>query len=145
MHGARAQMVVDGKIVGIFSTCSYGMAYDLATINILGRFGPAELVYTGQEAVNVNVSGFRVVGHGPHVDGHMPRVQDLLTAGYFEFVVIDRQSGQRICRIHSCKATSFNMNVAAKSPMDFSMSFVGMLASDESVDNLESPGSSDLP
>ncbi len=145
MHGARAQVVVDGKIIGIFTTCSYGMAYDLATINILGRFGPAELVYTGQEAVNINASGFRVVGHGPFVDGQMPTVQSLLTAGYMEFIILDRQSGLAIARIHSVKATNFSMNVSAKSPMDFSMGFTGMIADDESVTNTEAPGASDLP
>jgi hypothetical protein len=140
MHGARAQVIINNKIVGLFTTCSYGMAYDLATVAILGRFGPAELVYVGQEAVNISCSGYRVVGHGPHVDGQMPAVQNLMTAGYVEFVILDRQTGQRIARIHSAKATNWSMNVSAKSPMDFSMSFTGMLASDESVDNSEGAG-----
>ena len=54
MHGSRAQLIIDGSIVGIFNSCSYGVTYDAQAIYVLGRFNAAEIALTGMEAVGLS-------------------------------------------------------------------------------------------
>jgi hypothetical protein len=145
MHGARAQVSINGKVVGIFNSLSYDVTYDLQPINILGRFSPAELVHTGQEPVTVRASGWRIVGQGPYVAASVPQLQDLLTTGYVEFVVIDRATNQRVAKIHSAKSTGYATSFTAKTVQEVTFNFVGLIVDDESTTQFENPGSSDLP
>lgn len=144
-HGGRAQVVVDGKIVGLFSSVSWGGAYDVQPVFLLGRMSAAESVYTGSDVVQVTCSGFTVVDHGPFVDGAMPALQDLLTAGYIELGILDRETNKRIGRIHDCRAANFSRGANARSLSEMTITYIGLRVSDESVLNAEAPGASDLP
>ena len=95
--GARALLGVfdpnTGKvrIVGIYNNVSYGLSYSAEEAHILGRYSPAAITYTAQNVVNISASGYRVLEHGPHIDGGLPRLQDLLDFEYLEMTIIDRQ------------------------------------------------------
>jgi hypothetical protein len=145
MHGARALVSVNGKVVGIFNSLSYDYTLDLQPINILGRFSPAELVHTGAEPVTVRASGWRVVGQGPHVVASVPQIQELLTTGYIEFTVLDRTTNQRVAKIHSVKSTGYATSFTAKTAQEVTFNYVGLMVDDESTQMSEAPGASDLP
>lgn len=149
--GARAQLMIvdpntgEGKVMGIFNNVSLGLTYGAEPIFILGRYSPAEIVYTSQEAVTVTASGWREVNFGPHVIAKVPRLQDLLQHEYIELAIFDRQTNQRIAKIHSVRPTSWSTTIANRQPEEIQVTFLGLLVDDESVTNAETPGASDLP
>lgn len=151
MTGARGQlMIVDpntgqGRVAGIFNNVSWGLTYGAEPIFLLGRFSPDEIVYTSQEAVVVNASGWRVVNAGPHTVGKMPKLADLLTHEYLELAIFDRQTNQRIAKIHSVRPTSYNTTLAQRQAEEVSITFMGLLVDDEDTDNTELPSASTLP
>lgn len=144
MHGSRAQLIVNGRIVGLFSNVSYGLSYDTVPSYILGRFSPAEITYVGQEAISVNASGFRVIDNGAFVAAGVPKLQDLMSFGDISLAIFDRQSGKEVMTVVGVKPTGFNTGLAARSISDFSVSFLGLRLSDESGDANEAAGASDL-
>src|SRR5271154_1482656 len=99
MNGARAQLIVNGNIVGVFTNCSWGVAYDLQPAFILGRYSPAELTYTAQEAIRVTASGFRVVNNGPYVAADIPMLQGLLNHEDISLSIFDRQTNLEILTV----------------------------------------------
>lgn len=151
MTGARAQLMIvdpntgEGRVVGIFNNVSYGLTYGAEPIFLLGRYSPDEIVYTSQEAVAVTCSGWRVVGQGAHVAAKLPKLADLLNHEYLELAIFDRQTSQRIAKIHSVRPTSFNTTLANRQPEEISITFLGLLVDDESTENAELPGASSLP
>jgi hypothetical protein len=155
MTGARAYMEVadlngdnPSGPIGIFNSISWSLAYDVQPIWILGRLNPAETVYTGQEPVSVTASGWRVIDHGAHVDGHVPTLAQLLQHEYITLSIVDRVSGAVIAKIEQCRPTGYNTSLAARSPEDISVSFIGLLVSDESGSNTEAANGfkiTDLP
>jgi hypothetical protein len=151
VHGARCQVIIADPntgfagVVGLFNSISYGLAYDVQDVYLLGRYSADETVYTAQETVNVSCSGFRVVGMGPHKGAHVPALQNLLTSEYLQLAVYDRQTNQLIAKITNVRATGFSTTINARQLEEISVSFKGILVSDESVDNAEAPGASTLP
>lgn len=151
MTGARAQLMIvdpntgEGRVAGIFNNVSYGLTYGAEAIHILGRYSPDEIVYTSQEAVSINASGWRVIDHGPHATGKVPKLADLLDHDYIELAIFDRQTNKRIAKIHSVRPTSYNTTLANRQPEEVSITFMGLLVDDESTDNTELPGASTLP
>jgi hypothetical protein len=156
MSGARAKVGVhdpatgETKYIGIFDNLSYGVNYDVSPAFILGAYGAAEIDYTGVDVVNISASGWRVIGHGWHVDGRLPRVQDLLLHEYIELVAVDRATeaeggDPRIARIRKVRPASGQGGFAARSLSQVTLSYVGLLVDDESVDNAEHPTASTLP
>ena len=146
MSGARAQVALDGKIIGVFASVNYSLVIDVQPVNILGRFSPAELVSTGQEPVNVSATGFRVVGDGPYATMSVPKLQDLLNTETFTISIFDRQSGPDtpIMIVTDCLSTGYNTSVAAKSLQELNVNYLGLTLSDESGTQGESPGASVL-
>jgi len=144
LHGARAQLIVNGKIVGLFTSCQWGLNYDAIPNYILGRFSPAEITYTGQEAISVNATGFRVISNGAHVAAGMPKLQELMTFQDISLAIFDRQTGLQVMTVVGVKPISYSTGVAARSVSDFSVAFMGLKLSDESGSQDEQPGASDL-
>jgi hypothetical protein len=150
MTGARAQLIVadpttsTGKVVGIFNNISWGLAYDAQPIFVLGRYSPAETVYTAQEAVNVSATGFRAVGAGAHVSAKVPNLSDLMNHEYMELAVFDRQTNKLIAKIHSVRPTGYSTSVAARGVQEVTVNFIGLLVDEEDMTNAESVGASDL-
>ena len=141
MTGARAQLcVVDpttnqAKVVGIFSSCSWGLAYDAQPLYVLGRYSPAETVYTAQEAVNVSATGFKVVGAGAHVSAKIPYLKDLMSHEYMSLSLYDRQTNQFIMKVESVRPTGYSTSINARGVEEISVNFIGLHVSDESGDN----------
>jgi hypothetical protein len=150
MTGARAQLIVadpttgEGKVVGIFNNVSWGLAYDAQPVYILGRYSPAETVYTAQEAINISATGYRVVGAGAHVSAKVPNLNSLMAHEYMELAVYDRQSQKQIAKIHSVRPTGYSTSVAARGVQEISVNFIGLLVDDESTENTETADRSEL-
>lgn len=146
MSGARAQVALNGNIIGTFANVSYGVNIDIAPVNVLGRFSPAELVSTGQEAISVSCTGFRVLGAGPYATMSVPKLQDLLNTETFTISIFDRQSGPTspIMIVTDCLSSGYSTSIAAKSLQELSVNYMGLTLSDESGTQAESPGASTL-
>lgn len=147
VHGARAQVILGGKTIGIFTDCSFGSVYDIQPAFVLGRFSPAELDYVAAEPIGISATGWRVVDHGPFTEegGNMPTLQDLLVAEDMVFALYDRQTGKLLARVVGVKHGGFNTSVANRQLESMSLNFVGLRLSDESAENMEAPGASELP
>lgn len=151
MTGARAKFgFIDpatgtATICGIFNNVSYGLQYDAQPVYILGRYSPAEIEYTAQEPVRITATGWRVVGHGPHTEAHVPKLQDLLTHEYLTLVLFDRQTNEKIATFHSVRPTGYDTTLANRNLSEVTISFIGLLVDDEDTQNAETPGATDLP
>ena len=144
VHGARAQLIVNGKIVGVFTSCQWGVNYDAVPNFILGRYSPAEITYTGQEAISVTATGFRVVNNGAYVAAGLPMLQDLMTAQDIALAIYDRQTGLQIFTVVGVRPTGYSSGTAARSISDFTVNYLGLRAEDESGAQGEAAGASDL-
>lgn len=151
--GARGKLaVVDpatqtATVVGIFTSCSYGLSYDGQPVYVLGSYGPVEWEYTGQEPIGITCTGWRVVGHGPHVDAKVPHLQDLLRHEYLELTLMDRQNNDlRVAKFRNVRPTGYSTGVSSRQLSEVTVNFVGLRVDDESgPDNAESPGATQLP
>lgn len=130
--GGRAKVYVDNQLVGIFESCTVSNTTGTEPIHLLGRYSPDEIAITSQEAVNVNCSGFRVVGAGKHTLPKAPKVQDLLNFEPFTIVITDRQTGATMETILGVVPNSNNTNYNAKATSRVNISYIGILNSDES-------------
>lgn len=156
MTGARAKVGMydpatgQTKIIGIFNNISWGLTYDVQPVYILGKYAPAETDYTSQEPVNITCSGWRAVGFGPHVSASLPKLQELLSSDYISMVVMDRQSeangkDARVAKFEQVRATGYSTTISARQMQEVTMTFIGILVSDESATNNEHPSAAFLP
>lgn len=137
MHGARAQMFVGGKLVGIFTSCTYGVDLDVSPAFILGRFSPAELTITGQEAINITATGWRVIDNGPYVAAAMPKLQDLLLHDDISLSLWDRATQKLIMTVVGVRPTGWSTGLDNKAQQSVTVRFLGLRLSDESGDQDE--------
>lgn len=133
------------RYFGIFESVSYGLTYDCQPVFLLGRWTAASLDYTAVEPVQVSCTGWRVVNHGPHTDGGLPKIQDLLTADYQLLSIVDRKTHAVIATIRDVRPTGYSTGVAARQLSQLSMSYIGIIADDEDTDNSEASDSVFLP
>src|SRR5216683_1874998 len=151
LHGARAQLMIvdpntgDSKVVGIFNNVSYSLIYDAQPVFILGRFSAAEIGYTAMEPIQVTATGWRVVNAGPHRVAKVPRLQDLIRHEYCELALFDRQTNQRVAKIHGLRSTGYSTTVTSRQLEEITVTWMGLLLDDEDTDNVEGTGASDLP
>jgi hypothetical protein len=144
VNGARAQLIVNGKIVGIFTSCQWGVNYDAIPSYILGRYSPAEITYTGQEAISVTATGFRVVQNGAYVAAALPMLQNLMSHQDISLALYDRQTGLQILTVVGVRPTGYSSGTAARSVSDFTVNYLGLRSEDESGSQGEASGASDL-
>lgn len=146
--GARALVYVNNKLVGIFESCTVANTTSTEAIHILGRYTPAEIAITAQEAVTVTCAGFRVAGNGKTILPAVPKVQDLLNFEPFTITVVDRQSPANapvvLETINNCTPTSNNTNYNAKATSRVNITYMGTISSDESGTQAESGTVPDL-
>jgi len=138
MSGARGQLFIEGQLIGIFSDVSYGVDIDVAPAFVLGRFSPSELTVTGQEAISINATGWRIVGQGPYVSAGVPKLQDLLTADDITISLYDRETGQFIMTVVGCRSTGWNTTLNSKAQQTVTVRFLGLRLDDESGSQGES-------
>lgn len=143
--GPRAVVSVDNQVVGLFENCTYGANVGVEPIHLLGKFGPDEITPTSYEAIQVNCSGFRVINQGVHILPKFPKLQDLLNLGTITISIRDRQTGSLIMTVIGCVPTSYNSGVQARSTSRISVSYTGLKLVDESGDQAEGNGATQLP
>jgi len=144
-HGARAQLYVNGDLIGIFHNVQYSYTYDTQVPFIIGRSSGTEVVLTGQEPVQVTASGYRVVGAGPFKVASLTKLQDMLDAGDIEIALWDRQTGKHVMKLSPAKATGFSSGVSQKQLSEITVNFLGLRLSDEDAENTERGDAVDLP
>lgn len=138
MHGARATVFVVDPVsglatkVGIWNNFSYNVTYDVQPSFILGRYSAAELTTTGVEPVSITAQGWRVIGEGPYVQGHLTHLKDLLNQEYLLLQVYDRQTKQYVANIRGCLPTGMSTGFSAKQLSELTNTYLGLLLDDES-------------
>jgi hypothetical protein len=139
MSGARARLMVDGKIVGTYASCDYGLEIGLTDIYTLGKYGAQEIAIHDVSTVTVSVSGFRVIGESssPHGDSKVPKLQDLLNAEDISLAIFDRKDNTQIMFVIGARPASYNQNHASRSISGMNLTFRGLTISDESGDQEE--------
>lgn len=155
LHGARGILWLGNSPAGVFNTVQYGINYDVQPAFILGRFGAAELVYTGMEVIQLSMGGYRVTDHGPFsvIDKEtgarlVPRLQDLLEYDDIAVSLHDRleeDPNKAIMVVTMCKPVGFNSTMAARALSDLSVTMQGLHLHDEEGEQDESAGANDLP
>lgn len=139
-HGAKAKVYVDNQLVGIFTTCTWGTAYDVHTAHVLGRHGVAQFTYTGMEAVRVSLTGFRVIGTGPYAIRAVPELKTLMSYAGIQIKVVDREDDTKeVAVLEDFHATEFNTGVNARAISDVSINGLARTIADETTDGAE-PG-----
>ena len=137
MSGARAKVFLTKpgqppQLVGIFSSLSYGVTYDVQPVYTLGAYAARELDYTAMEPVSISASGWRVIGQGPHRQALVPKLEELLRHEYLTLTVVDRQTGETIATIEQVRPSSYQTPIASRQLTEQSFSLMGILCSDES-------------
>ena len=133
--------------MGIWTNLSYQVAMNVQAVFVLGRFSAAELVTTGVEPVTITAQGWRNIGHGPFTaeGGSFTDLKDLLNQEDITLDIIDRQTNLHVATIKGCKPTGLSSAVTSKTLQEQTNTYLGLLYSDESGDQEEPAGSSDLP
>jgi hypothetical protein len=145
MTGARAKVKVDGVVVGVFDSVQYGAALGTEPVHLLGRYSASEISITSYEAVQVSCSGFRVINNGVHTLPKAPKIQDLLQFERVLLEVEDRQTGENIMSVIDCVPSNWGEAQNAKATTKFNITYIGLRLSDESGDQDESGGATNLP
>lgn len=146
MTGARAVVYLDdpanntSRAVGIFSDCSWGLTYGVDSIFVLGAYGPVESIYTSMDATTVTCSGYRVIDHGPHIEGGVPKLADLLHHEYISMTVLDRQTNKTMAKFKQCRPTGYNTALAHRQPESCTVTYIALRVEDESTEMAETPG-----
>jgi hypothetical protein len=147
IHGARAILSVSGKKVGFFANCSWNVNLDVAPVYIIGRLSAAELVYTGAEVVSVTAAGFRIMDQGAFGSTSgvqlIPKLTEMLTYEDISIELTDRSAADpakaTIMKVSNCKATGFSSQVSPRSLQEFTVTFQGLVYTDETADTNEEP------
>jgi len=152
MNGARAKVgfwdstTSSIRFIGIYSSISYNYSLDQQGAFILGRYSAASIDTVAADLVHISASGFRVVNHGPMVEGHFPRLDQLAKAGYLSLAVMDRQSDTIVANITNVRPMSYSSGFTMRTLSTVDMTYVGILVSDESApDNDEDATAMRLP
>jgi hypothetical protein len=119
--------VLATTVCGTFDNLSYAVVLGAQPAYILGAFAPVEIGYTHTEPVSISASGWRVIGNGPHVQGHVPTLQELLLHEYITMTVVDRQTGNTIATLVSVRPTGYNTAIVARQLETMNLNFLGLL------------------
>jgi hypothetical protein len=142
LTGARAKVFINGNLVGLFASANWSIRQDKTPVFILGRYNPADIVPTAQEAVTLDLTGYRVIGLGPYVVGGATLLQNLLNEDDFNVALYDRQTGSLIFNASGCRVTGWSSGVTSRGISDLRLSVVGIVANDESAPNGDDDSSS---
>lgn len=149
MTGSRAKVFIDKgngpTLVGMYDSISYGENIGTDAVFTLGRFSAHEVVPLSYEPIQVNCSGFRIIGDGVHVLPAFPKLQDLLNLEGVTITETDRQTGEVIATIIGCIPQSWSGGNQAKSLSKISVSYIGIKMEDESGPNDEGNDPATLP
>jgi hypothetical protein len=134
------------QTVGIFSSVSYRVGYVIEDVNILGRYSPAELVYTSAAPVGGTLTGWRSVSNGPFSSEiGLPALNDLLNAAYSQLSILDRQTNKTVAVFEKLLLGGFSGGLEIKVLSEITMTFTALSMSDESVPDNQEVGAATLP
>jgi hypothetical protein len=145
MTGGRGLLYLpnqSGKLVlaGVFESVSRTRGLGTEAIHTLGQYSAREIVITSYNEVQVNCSGFRVVGAGTTVLGNFPTLAELIGYSGVTIKVVDRQTGVTTMVVTGCIPTTDSDNYSAKATTKTSISYTGIAAFDEAtVDSSGNP------
>ena len=148
LTGARALVELDGKIIGCFDSVTWTSSISTEAVFTLGRYSAHEIVTTAYEQVDVNCSGFRVMGANPNETngGGFAKVASLLSQSTVSITIIDRQAATdafgtgatTVLTVVQCVPTSYSSGFQAKSASRFQISYRGTRADYSSTADGES-------
>src|ERR1700734_369389 len=110
LTGNRALVYVNGNLVGLFDSVNYTTSIGTDPIFILGASNSQEIAITSQEVINLNCSGFRVVGFGVYTLPAVPQLADLMNFEALTITIVDRQSGATILTALGCVPNNYGTN-----------------------------------
>lgn len=142
IHGAKAKVYINDKPVGIFTDVSYSLQFSATPTYILGRAAPQEIVLTGQDAVQVTASGYRVLGASPHLVASVPMLQDIMKHEGVSIRLEDRtgpDGKNSFMKVQGIVPTGWSTRSSARSVQEVSVNFVGTVIEDESGPQFEDP------
>lgn len=131
LTGARAKVLINGSVVGLFSNCSWSVRQDKQPAFILGRYNPAEITPTTQEPVQMTLTGYRVVNAGPYKVANATLLKNLLFEEDFAVTIIDRRTGEVVFTAVGCRVTGWSSGVAARGVSDIRIEVIGIRGEDE--------------
>lgn len=133
LTGARAKILIGENVVGLFNNCTWQIRQNKEPAFVLGRYSPAEITPTTQEAVSVTLSGYRVIDAGPYKVANATQLQNLLDEGDFVITVEDRQTKKVIFKAVGCRVQGWSSGVAARGVSDIRIDIIGLMGEDESA------------
>lgn len=131
LTGARAKILINGNVVGLFSNCAWSVRQDKVPAYILGRYNPTEITPVTQEAVSITLTGYRVVDAGPYRVANATMLKKLLNEEDFSVAVLDRQTGKVIFQAQGCRVLGWSSGVATRAQSDLRVDILGILGEDE--------------
>ncbi len=145
VHGARGIVSLGGRKIGIWTSFSYSVAYDVQPSFILGRYSAAALTTTGIEPVMITCGGWRLVDHSFFNEGGCTELKDMLTQEDIVISVIDRATGVSLATIKGCLPTGVSSDLSSKQLASGSNTYMGQMLSTEDFENDENASSARLP
>jgi hypothetical protein len=124
-------VLINGNLVGLFSQCTWSIRQGKDAQFILGRYNPGEITPTTQEAVQLSLSGYRVVDAGPYKVANATLLKNLLNEDDFNVSVLDRQTGKTIFEASGCRVQGWSSGVAARGVSDIRIDIIGIKGEDE--------------
>lgn len=131
LTGARAKVMIGSTVVGLFSQCTWSIRQNKEPAFILGRFSPAEITPTTQEAVQLSLSGYRIVDAGPYKVANATLLKNLLNEEDFTVSIIDRQTNKTIFQSVGNRISGWSSGVASRGVSDIRIDVIGMKGEDE--------------
>lgn len=131
LTGARAKVLINGAVVGLFANCSWSITQDKVPAYILGRYSPAEITPTSQEPVRMSLTGYRVVDSGPYKVANATLLKNLLQEEDFSVAILDRQTGKTVFTALGCRVTGWSSGVASRGVSDIRIDILGLKGEDE--------------
>lgn len=131
LTGARAKILINGALVGLFSNASWSLRQGKEALYILGRFSPGEITPTDQAPVQLSLTGYRVVNAGPYKVAKATLLKNLLQEEDFSVAVLDRQTGETIFQADGCRVQGWSSGVTQRGVSDLRLDIIGLIGEDE--------------
>lgn len=131
MTGSRAKILVNNVVVGLFNNCSWSIRQGKDPQFTLGRYHPAEITPTTQEAVSMSLTGYRVIDAGPYKVANATLLKDLLQEEDFTIAIEDRKEKKLIFTAVGCRVQGWSSGVAARGVSDIRIDIIAIKGEDE--------------
>lgn len=124
--------MIGANLVGLFNSATWSIRQTKEPLFVLGRYSPAEITPTAQEAVTIDLVGYRIVNAGPYQVAGATKLINLLTEEDFTVTVLDRQTGEAIFTAQGCRVQGWSSGTVQRGVSDIRLSVIGLIGWDES-------------